>query len=977
MNRTLTHGFILEWERNIPELKSLARLWRHKATGAQLLSLVNTDENKVFGASFKTPPRDSTGVAHILEHSVLCGSEKYPVKEPFVELLKGSLQTFLNAFTFPDKTCYPVASANLDDFGNLIDVYLDAVFHPNISEATFQQEGWHLEAEDADAPFSYKGVVYNEMKGVYSSPDSVLAEASQQALFPDTTYALDSGGDPRVIPGLTYEAFRAFHETYYHPSNARFFFWGDDPEDARLKKIDAALRGYAKKEVDATVALQPRFAAPREVERAYAASADEENPRAMLTVNWLLTPTTAIEEGIAFQILDHILTGLPGSPLRRALIESGLGEDITGGGLESDLRETFYSIGLKGVLPGDMDRAAALITETLASLVDTGIPDEAVEAAINSVEFSLREKNTGRFPVGLAVMIRALSTWLHDGDPLAPLAFEKPLGRIKERVRNGEQYFEGLIQEWFLDNPHRATVRLLPDKTLAARLASQEAEGLAALKARLDPAQTEGIVERAKALQASQAAPDTPEALATIPRLGVRNLPRENTRIPTRSHVTHAQPLLFHPLPTSGIAYTQAAFDLTPLIASRPDLVPLLPLFGRSLLEMGTRRRDFARLGMLIARKSGGIQADTLFLTGRTGGHPAMLVLDGKTTAENYGAFVDILEEILLEPALPDRERLRQMALEEKARLEEQLVPAGHTFVGLRLRAALDAASSLGEATGGIAYLDFIRALPGRIDADWDGVRADLEAIRSALIVRDGVTLNLTADPESFDPLRLELARLAEKLPQGGAETRPDAPPQYLAAHPLAAGEALIAPAQVNYVGKGANLYELGYAYHGSIHVIMKHLRMAWLWDKIRVQGGAYGAFCAFDRFSGTYTQVSYRDPNVEKTLAAYDGTPAYLRGLSLSRDDLEAAIVGAIGAVDAYLLPDARGATAFARHLTGDTDAARQKMREEILGTTLDHFRQFADVLEAAAAKGRVVMLGGSDVERYAAANSLAARKA
>lgn len=366
-------------------------------SGASLLSCCNKDENKVFGVSFRTPPEDSSGVAHILEHSVLNGSKKYPSKEPFVELLKGSLQTFLNAFTYPDKTCYPVASTNLQDFYNLVDVYLDAVFHPLITRATFEQEGWHIDAESPDAPLTYKGVVYNEMKGVYSSPDSILAEQAQQSLFPDTTYGLDSGGRPDAIPGLTYEQFKAFHASFYHPANGRFFFWGDDPEERRLELLNEVLKDFERIQVNSEVRLQPKFKNPHHIEVPYAVGEEEngEPGKYMLTMNWKLPETTGVEENFALQMLDHILIGLPGSPLRRALIESGLGEDITGHGLENELREMFFSIGLRGVNGENIQDVEVLIMDTLCAIYEDGVLPEAVEAAVNSVEFALREKIPG------------------------------------------------------------------------------------------------------------------------------------------------------------------------------------------------------------------------------------------------------------------------------------------------------------------------------------------------------------------------------------------------------------------------------------------------------------------------------------------------------------------------------------------------------------------------------------------------------
>ena len=466
-----TRGFSLVREERLSEVSGTVKLWRHDATGAELLSIVNNDENKCFGATFRTPPKDSTGVAHILEHSVLCGSEKYPVKEPFVELLKGSLQTFLNAFTFPDKTCYPVASANLQDFYNLVDVYLDAVFFPRIDENCFQQEGWHIEADSPAGPLRYKGVVFNEMKGVYSSPDSVLAEHSQQSLFPDMTYGLDSGGNPEVIPQLTYKAFKSFHESHYHPSNTRFFFWGDDPEEQRFALLEPYLSCFTARETDSAVPLQPRLDVPRQLEFPYASG--EDGDKGHVTLNWLTCETADTGELLVLEMLEHILLGLPGSPLRKALIESGLGEDLTGGGLETDLRQTFFSVGLRSITPGTAEDVEMLIMETLAELAENGIPAAAVEAAVNSVEFDLRENNSGRFPRGLAAMIRSLATWLYDGDPIAPLAWEKPLAALKARLASGEKVFEGAIKRWFLDNEHRSTVILTPDSGLAAERSRQ------------------------------------------------------------------------------------------------------------------------------------------------------------------------------------------------------------------------------------------------------------------------------------------------------------------------------------------------------------------------------------------------------------------------------------------------------------------------------------------------------------------------
>ena len=955
-------GFSLVREAELSEVGGTARLWRHDATGAELLSVCNNDENKCFGVTFRTPPSDSTGVAHILEHSVLCGSDKYPVREPFVELLKGSLQTFLNAFTFPDKTCYPVASCNLSDFYNLIDVYIDAVLHPRITENVLRQEGWHVEAPSADEKWSYKGVVYNEMKGVYSSPDSVLAEQSQHAIFPDTLYSVDSGGNPENIPDLTFEAFKGFHDTYYHPSNARFFFWGDDPEDKRLEILERELAGYKRAEVKSAIRPQPRRSVPFETEATYAATEDEN--RAMFTVNWLLCESSDIAECLIFEMLEHILEGLPGSPLRKALIESGLGEDTTGCGLESDLCQLYYSTGLKGVRPEDVHTAEMLIYDTLGALAEEGIPQSAVEAAVNSVEFDLRENNSGRFPRGLAAMLRSLSSWLYDGDPFAPLAWEKPLADVKARLAKGEKVFEDAIRRWMLENEHRALVTLLPDAGLEARRNEAEQARVDAIQSAATPAQREEIVRIAADLQEAQGRPDSPEALATIPCLGVEDLPRTNAVIPTRDGGTKENPVLLHELDTSGVLYGSL---LLPLDAVPIHLVPLLPLLSRCFTELGTARRDYVELGTHIASKTGGVGTSTLFGTVRdTRETFSYLALSGKAVDDKTDDLFAIFSEILHEPAKTDasaRERMRQMLLEDKSRLEQGLLAGGHAAAALRLRARYSTADMLSELTGGISYLRSVRTLLKRLDDDFEGLAADLNTLRSLIVRRSGALFNATGTENLCARAERSGSALIASLPDTAAEKANDRAPLQ-----TAAAEAFIAPSQINYVGKGANLYDLGYTYKGSASVILRYLRMGYLWEKVRVQGGAYGSFCMLDRMTGNFVQTSYRDPNVGGTLRAYDGMVDYLRTFTPDARALTNAIVGAIGDVDTYLLPDAKGGRALGRRLANNDEETRARVREEMLGTTADDFRAFADVLAQARDHGTVTVIGGPAAEKEAA---------
>lgn len=956
-----THGFTLMREESMREVGGAVRLWKHERTGAELLSICNDDENKSFGVAFRTPPKDSTGVAHILEHSVLCGSDKYPVKEPFVELLKSSLQTFLNALTFPDKTCYPVASCNLQDFYNLMDVYLDAVFHPRIDENVLRQEGWHIEADEPDGPWAFKGVVFNEMKGVYSSPDSVLMEECQHAVFPDMLYSLDSGGDPAVIPSLTYEAFREFHSSYYHPSNARFFFWGDDPEEGRLAKVAEFIAPYERRAVESEVPLQPRLAMPRKVEASYAASEEEGGDKAHVAVNWLLCESRETEEMFVLNMLEHIISGLPGSPLRKALMDSGLGEDISGCGLESDLRQAYFSMGLRSIEADKADEVERIMLDTLSRLAEEGVPAPAVEAALNSLEFMLRENNTGSFPRGLSAMFRSLADWLYDGDAFAPLAWEKPLASIKARLAAGEPVFEEAIRRWFLENTHRVTVLLLPDAELEQVRQAEEDGRIEALRAAMDREERVRIVELAAELRAAQQAPDSPEALDSVPSLGKEDLPKENKLIPCEVEQSAGLDVLTHELDTTGILYARYAFDLSAVPAR---LLPLVPLYARALTELGTKRRDYVDLGFDISAQTGALGAGPVILPHAVDASVvSYLSLSGKCTAEKVERMAALMEEILFEPDFDNRERFAQMVLEEKARMEQSAVPSGHMLVNTRLNGRLSLVGRISEEMNGVNALFYARELSRRVDEDWASVSADLRELHGLIVRRDGLKLSLTADSALIPLSRAPLEALAQSLP-----SRP-LPAAVLELSELPGAEWLSAPAQVNYTGLGLSMKGTGYEYSGSLSVIMRHLRMGYLWDRVRVQGGAYGCFARYGRTTGAFTFASYRDPNVADTLKVYRATADYLGNLSLSEADITRAVVGAIGDVDTYMLPGAKGSAAFSRWMSGETDEERQRIREEILSTRLSDFHDFAPCLAKALENAVPCVLGGSVAEAVATA--------
>ncbi len=955
----LIYGFEEILEKEVREYGATAVLYRHAATGAELLSLITDDENKVFGAVFRTPPADSTGVAHILEHSVLCGSRRYPVKEPFVELLKGSLHTFLNAFTYPDKTCYPVASANTADFYNLVDVYLDAVFHPLIPEHVFRQEGWHYDFAD-DGALTRNGVVYNEMKGAYSAPDGVLAEFSQRLLFPDNAYGVDSGGDPQAIPDLTYAQFKAFHETYYHPSNARFFFHGDDDPTERLRLVDACISEFGRLDVDSAVALQQPFKEPVRARIPYAVEEGDgdgrEQKRGMVTINWLLPDTEDQELVLSLDILEHILIGLSSSPLRKALIDSGLGEDMAGAGLEGELRQMFFSTGLKGIDPAESGRVENLVMETLRGLAADGLDFEAVEAGCNALEFSLRENNTGAFPRGLSLMLRSLTTWLYGGDPTAPLCFEAPLARIKARLDAGERLFEDLLTTYFLENRHKAVLTLEPDPGLAETRLAEERGRLEEERERMGEEGMEQARQTLKRLRTAQKTPDSPEALASIPRLGAADLPRDNALLPSEPREPGGVAARFHDLSTNGVVYLEVGFDMSAVPAG---LLPLVPLFARSLLETGTDKEDFVTLSRRIARKTGGIGRQS-FLSSIKGRDPkrelrSKLFFRGKAAVDKAGDLLDILSDVLLSADLDNRGRISQMALEARARAERRLVPSGHAAASSRLRARFGRAGWAAEQMSGVSNLFYLKDLVERIEDDWDGVRADLETLRERLLTRNGLIVNITLDRRDYEPFESALGGFLEKLPD-----RESAPETWdVGVYPRAEG--VVIPAQVNYVGAAFNMYDLGYEFHGSALVAARHLRMAYLWDRVRVRGGAYGAFCAFDRIGGPLAFVSYRDPNTAATLEAFAGAGAYLQNAELSDDELERAIIGAVGDLDSYMLPDAKGHAALARELTGDDEEGRARMRREVFETTREHLKAFGACLSRGAAAADVVVLGSS----------------
>lgn len=946
--------FELVREQSIPELDTTARLFLHRRTGAQVLSLTNGDENRSFAVTFRTLPSDDTGVAHILEHSVLSGSRKYPVKELFMELLKGSCATFINAMTFPDKTCYPVASTNLKDFYNLVDVYFDVVFNPLLETHTLDQEGWHFELDDPDAALAYKGVVFNEMKGAYSQADAHIGEQVIRALLPSTIYANSSGGDPRHIPELTYAQWRDFHRRFYHPSNARICFWGDDPEETRLRIVAAALEPFRRQPATEAIGLQSHFTVPRRSSAAIPAAAVDANERkGAVSVGWLLSDGDDIPEArIAIRVLKEVLVGSSASPLRKALLDSGLGEDLIGAAEWDEMRQPVFVTGLKGVLETKHGLVEPLVLDTLKSLTQSGIDPAALDAALNTIEFALRENGT--WARGVGTILRSFDTWLYDGDPIAALAFEKPLAAVRAKLAQQPRYFEKLIEQYLLINPHRSTIWHAPDGALLARQEAEEKERLSAIRSSFSSEELQRLATETVELRRRQATPNPPAALAKLPMLRLDELDRMNRVFPREVTTLKGRPVLHNSISTNGIVYADVAFDLRSLSGSELAYIPVL---ARALTELGTDKEDEVAFAHRIARHTGGIEPRAFALTKTDGkSTAAWLVLRGKATVAKGSELFAIFRALLLNARLDQRERMRRLVLEEKARLEAGLVPMGSYYCQLRLEAAASEAGFANEQMYGVSQLEFLRKLAAEIEPDWPTVVARLNTVRSKLLSGSAAVVNVTVDNRAWEPIRGEIEELLASLP--AATYTP------MTWQPLdrPTSEGLIVSSQVNFVAKGTSILDFAPRPNGAALAVCRWLILAWLIPKIREQGGAYGASMELDRRSGHLALSSYRDPNLLETLATFDGAGAFLRALELSDRDLTRSIIGSLNGIDPYQLPGAKGFTSLTRFLIEQTETERQQLRDQLFVTTIADFRNFAEVMDGVRDRGQVVVMGAEE---------------
>jgi len=988
---TVTHpSYDLIGEDFVSEYGAFCTRYLHKKSGAEILSVSSDDDNKVFGITLRTPPSDSTGVPHILEHSVLCGSRKFKTKDPFVQLLQGSLQTFLNAFTYPDRTCYVLASQNEKDFYNLVNVYTDAVFHPRAinDPRVLEQEGWHLELEKKDDPLTYKGVVYNEMKGVYSSPDSLLNRESQRSLFPDNTYSVDSGGDPAHIPNLSFQQFVEFHSKYYHPSNAKIFFYGDDDVETRLKLMDNYLSEFNINEQSrpsSAVQWQPKAISTPKWEKHYfpvsdsAGSEDRSEDTHMLNVNWLLNDKSlSPTEDLTLSVLNHLLLGTPQAVLYKSLMESGLGTAITGGGLSDELLQATFSIGLKGIAKENVEKVQQLILDTLKIIADEGFDKDDIAASMNTIEFRLREFNTGSFPKGLSLMLGAMAKWNYDGSPTQALKFEKPLKEVKAMISSsGSKIFQEFIDEFLLKNNHRVTVEMVPSTTLEKEQLESEKNRLANIKSSLTNDELDQIIKKTIELKEMQAAEDSAEARATIPKLALEDLKREVTEYPIQVNNNEDNSgitVIRHELAsTSGIAYVNFAVDISDIPLE--DIV-LLPLFTRLLEEAGTHEFSDVDIGRRIGMHTGGIDVSTLIRSVRPNRVPEGQVHDGthmitklsfkgKATAEKAGELFQIFQLLMIDAKLDSQKKVIEMLKETKATMESRIQGSGHSFANTRIKSRYRFSSYVDEMMSGITYLETINTLISDAENNWSSLLDRLIHVRKSILnenkCRDGMFLDITAEKSVMDAIQPSISNFISSLPgRSNADRFIDF---YEVKHPWVTqsqsymeksrkieDEGFIVPTQVSYVGKGGELFTVGEKITGSAAVVSRFLRTGYLWDFVRVIGGAYGGFCTFGG-DGLFTFLSYRDPNLAKTLHVYNNAADSLResAHALENDPqmLATTIIGAVGDMDGAFSADQKGSIALNRWIARESPEQRQIYRDEVLNTKVLDFKDFADRLK------------------------------
>lgn len=942
--------------RTVDDLSSEGYLLRHKKTGARVFLLENEDDNKVFCIGFRTPPTDSTGVPHIMEHSVLCGSQAFPAKDPFVELAKGSLNTFLNAMTYPDKTVYPVASCNDKDFKNLMHVYMDAVFHPNIysREQIFKQEGWHYEMDSAEGPVTINGVVYNEMKGAYSSAEDVVDRQTYMALYPNTPYAVESGGDPEVIPELTYEAFLDFHRKYYHPSNSYIYLYGKMDMAERLEWLDSEyLSKYDKLEIDSEIPVEEPFKEMKISEISYSVTEDEplEN-NTYLSYSVVVDSVLNRELYLAFQILDYALLEAPGAPIKEKLLRAGLGEDVMST-YENGIRQPYFSIMVKKANYEDRFRFVDTIKELLAEIVKNGMDKRALEAGINYFEFKYREADFGSYPKGLMYGLQSFDSWLYDdNDPYMHISATSTIEFLKSKIGTG--YFEELIEKYLLNNTHSALVISRPERGLTAKKDAELAEKLAAYKAGLSDEEIRALVEGTAALKKYQQEPSTPEELATIPLLEISDIRKEAESFENEPCEENGVKYVFHPVESNGIGYVGLLFD----VKSVPhELITYMSLLKSLLGNLSTERFAYSDLMNEINRNSGGIFPGINMVPKADGSGIARIsvTMDGKMLEGKAQFVLDMMEEILFTSKLDEYDRIKDLVLMAKSRLQMIMMSSGHALAGGRATSYYSQAAAFSERIAGYTYYKFIEALAADFDARREEITAKMREVLSYLLCKDMLLIDYSGSREGFEEVKRASAKLISRLSDS---KNPEITEKF---ETVQKNEGFKSASQVQYVALSGDYRKAGLDYVGTLRVLKTIMGYDYLWINVRVKGGAYGCMNSYNR-SGTVSLVSYRDPNLRETLEIYKGAVKYLEEFDADERDMTKYIIGTISDMDVPLTPKMRGDRALSMYLSGQTLEQLQAERDDVLTADVAAIRALAPYIKAAVEQNNICVIGAEE---------------
>lgn len=941
-------GFRVDRIRYIDEISGNLCELEHIKSGAKLIYIDCDDDNKVFSVFFKTLPEDSTGVFHIIEHSVLCGSKRFPVKEPFVDLLKGSMATFLNAITFPDKTGYPVASCNDKDFANLMSVYLDAVFAPAVydHEEIFMQEGWHYEIEDKDKPMSLRGVVFNEMKGAYSSVDTQMFHHIDAALYPDTIYRHSSGGDPAVIPDLTYEQFLAAHKKYYHPENSFMFLYGNMDVVERLEYID---REYLSK-YDRTgnffdIAKQTPTV-KLDAHGVYSISeSDSEEKNSYIAFASVVGDFSEREKLLAFDILMQVLASTNESPLKKAVLESGLGEDLWA--LVYDgIAQPYVALEIRKTDPDKKDAFIALLRSELEKLVKEGIDKKLLLAEINQAEFRLREGKQGSMPTGLMYNLDMMSSWLYGGDPAIYLEYEQALVNIKNGVQG--RYFEDLIEKYLLNSDHKAVVVMTPSKTIAAEQAKVEAERVEKYRASLSETELCDVVETNRRLVEYQTSEDTPEALATLPKLSVADVSDKITELPYKVGMFRSRPLVITDLFTKRIAYVNYYFDLSGLSAEN---LSYAALYANLLGQISTEKYSAADLDAQIKTKFGSFDASVrsfVDVNDATKVTPCFVV-KSSILEDNLKDALDLGSEVVCHSTV-EKEEIRKILYQAKSMMQMMIMQRGDNYASTRVKSYCSVEGAYDDKLFGIGYYKFLSGLCADFDARFDEIKTGLEAVARELCI-ENLTVGITGEQSAVDGFVSADPAFNSATGSGKA---------YKLAPEYHGNEAFFIPAGVNYVAKGYDPAESGVEYSGKLRVLANILSLDWLWNEVRVRGGAYGVgFKADNKYAGF---SSFRDPSVKGTVETYDKTLSYLDGFASRTPDIEKYVISTAAAYERPLCPRDVGASAQTNYFEGNNDERRREYKRQAMSTTASDIEGFASLIAPLAEKNLCVVVGNKD---------------